>query len=161
MRKSVPWLVVSCLMVAALVLASCGTADTEEEEVVGVEEVAATGPDPATTYSREVGKYGGTMRLGMAAEHSTFDPPLGAHSADLNVIDQAYEQLLVHNPDYTFQPVLATSWEPNEDLTEWTFYLRQGVKFHHGKEMTSEDVVYSFDRLFELESPGAGALGMI
>ncbi|MEE8374589.1 MAG: ABC transporter substrate-binding protein, partial [Dehalococcoidia bacterium] len=47
------------------------------------------------------------------------------------------------------------------DLTEWTFYLRQGVKFHHGKEMTSEDVVYSFDRLFELESPGAGALGMI
>jgi len=159
MKKKIIWLVISCLMVATLALTSCGQAVTEEEEVVTEEEVP--GPDPAPTYFREVGKYGGTMRLGMAAEHSTFDPPLGAHSADLNVIDQCYEQLLVHNPDYTYQPVLAESWDSNDDLTEWTFYLRKGVKFHHGKEMKAEDVVYSFDRLVEVESPGAGQLSMV
>ena len=157
MKRKILWLGLSFLLVAALVLASCGEAVPGEQE----EEEEVTGPDPAPTYFREVGKYGGTLRLGMAAEHSTFDPPLGAHSADLNVIDQCYEQLLVHNPDYTYQGVLAESWEPNEDLTEWTFYLRQGVKFHHGKEMKAEDVVYSFDRVFEVESPSAGALGMI
>ncbi len=160
MKKTTLWMLISCFMVATLVLTACGTAVTEEKEIVTEEEVAM-GPDPAPTYFREVGKYGGTLRLGMAAEHSSFDPPMGFESADLNVIDQCYEQLLMHNPDYTYQPILATSWEPNEDLTEWTFYLRQGVKFHHGKEMKAEDVVYTFDRLFELESPGAGQLSMI
>jgi len=145
-------------MLVALVLMACGPAVTEEEEVVTEE---AMGPDPAPTYEREIGKYGGTMRFGMAAEHTSFDPMLVAQSADINVVDQCYEQLLMHNPDYSFQPVLAESWETNEDLTEWTFYLRQGVKFHHGKEMKAEDVVYSYKRIFEIESPGAGTLGMI
>jgi len=40
-EKKIVWLVLSCLMVAALVLASCAPAVTEEEEVVEEEEVPA------------------------------------------------------------------------------------------------------------------------
>ena len=116
-----------------------------------------TGPEPAHTYRTEIGKYGGTLKLGMASEHTTYDPPLGAVSADLNVIDQVYEQLVEHNPDLSFQPLLAERWEKNAELTEWTFFLRKGVKFHHGKEMKAEDVVYSYNRLLEVESPSAGS----
>ncbi|MDP7620125.1 MAG: ABC transporter substrate-binding protein, partial [Dehalococcoidia bacterium] len=115
---------------------------------------------PAHTYRTEIGNYGGSMVLGMAAEHSTFDPAFAANSSDLNVIDQVYEQLVEHNPDLTFQPLLAESWSFNDALDEWTFYLRRGVKFHDGSAMNATDVVYSYNRLVEKESPGAGALSM-
>src|ERR1051326_8101076 len=50
-------------------------------------------------------------------------------------------------------PELAESWETSKDGLTWTFKLRQGVKFHDGQEMTSADVKFTFDRLFE-KSPG-------
>jgi peptide/nickel transport system substrate-binding protein len=57
-------------------------------------------------------------------------------------------------------PVLAESWESNADGSEWTFHVRQGVKFHDGSPLTAEDVVYSFKRLFDpaIGSAGAGEL---
>jgi peptide/nickel transport system substrate-binding protein len=50
-------------------------------------------------------------------------------------------------------PELAESWETSKDGLTWTFKLRQGVKFHDGQELTSADVKFTFDRLFE-KSPG-------
>lgn len=43
-------------------------------------------------------------------------------------------------------PDLATSWEPSEDGMEYTFHLKEGVKFHSGNEMKASDVVFSFNR---------------
>ena len=50
---------------------------------------------------------------------------------------------------------LATSWEANGDLTSYTFNLRKGVKFHHGKDFKAEDVLFTFNRLRDpvLDSP--------
>ena len=61
------------------------------------------------------------------------------------MLQQAGEYLVLDNPQ-TFQlnPVLATKWTPNSDGTEWTFTLRPNVKFHNGKTMTADDVVYTF-----------------
>ena len=55
--------------------------------VIGVRPTAtpapeSTGPVPAHTHRHEQGHYGGTMKLGMAAEHTTFDPAFATHSAD-------------------------------------------------------------------------------
>ncbi len=44
-------------------------------------------------------------------------------------------------------PGVAHHWEANRDATEWTFYLRKGIRFHHGQELTSADVLFSFERL--------------
>ena len=54
--------------------------------------------------------------------------------------------------------MLAESWEPNDDLTSYTFHLRKDVKFHHGKEFKAEDVIFSVNRLFEVESPLASVM---
>ena len=43
-------------------------------------------------------------------------------------------------------PNLATEWETSEDGLEYTFHLKQGVKFHSGNEMKASDVVFSFNR---------------
>src|SRR2546430_7570244 len=53
----------------------------------------------------------------------------------------------------TPRPELAESWQISPDAHTWTFKLREGVKFHDGQEMTSADVKFTFDRLFE-SSPG-------
>lgn len=48
--------------------------------------------------------------------------------------------------DYNLQGELAESWAPADDtLKTWDIKLREGVMFHNGKEMTSEDVVASYD----------------
>ena len=166
-KRTFLYLAAAALVVAVLGLAACGGDDATPTPTAtspaptATTVPAPTGPDPAHTFRTEVGKYGGTLTLGMAAEHTTFDPPMVATSADINVVDQTYEQLVEHNPDLTFQPLLAESWVVSDDLTEWTFFLRQGVKFHHGKEMKAEDVVYSYDRLLELESPSADTFSSI
>jgi peptide/nickel transport system substrate-binding protein len=61
----------------------------------------------------------------------------------------AYDRLAVPDNNYVPQPQLATSWKSNAGATVWTFTLRQGVKFHDGKELTSADVVYSYRRLLD------------
>lgn len=60
------------------------------------------------------------------------------------------ETLLTKNLD-TYEPFpnLATSWEVNDDRTEFTFKLREDVKFHDGSMMTAEDVKFSFDAIFD------------
>ncbi len=155
MKKNIVWLVVSCLVVAALVLTSCGAAEEEvveeeEEEEVVEEEEEEEGP-----------KRGGTLRVAYTPDLFTFDPPMMTGAADIIVVHQAYECLTERNPDWTLRPLLAKSWSANDDLTEWTFVLERGVNFSHGKEMKAEDVVYTFDRLFELEAPYSSVIGMI
>jgi peptide/nickel transport system substrate-binding protein len=46
--------------------------------------------------------------------------------------------------DLKFEGELAERWQASEDLKTWTFYLRKGVKFHHGKELGAEDVIATF-----------------
>ncbi|RKP51648.1 ABC transporter substrate-binding protein [Cohnella endophytica] len=44
-------------------------------------------------------------------------------------------------------PAIAHAWETDGSRTKWTFYLRKEVLFHHGKVLTADDVVFSFERL--------------
>ena len=94
------------------------------------------------------------IRIGIAASkprHS--DPNLTTQGSDNWATEQAYEQL-VRPEDGAFavkpeenKPTLATSWSSSADARTWNFKLRQGVQFHKDfGEMTSEDVVYSFQR---------------
>jgi peptide/nickel transport system substrate-binding protein len=54
------------------------------------------------------------------------------------------------------QPWLGTSYKHTPDLLKWTLALRKGAKFHDGSEITSEDVVYSIERLLDLKTGAAG-----
>ncbi|MFS0558109.1 ABC transporter substrate-binding protein [Brevibacillus sp. 179-C9.3 HS] len=47
----------------------------------------------------------------------------------------------------TFIPHVAHHWEVNETGIEWSFYLRKGVFFHHGRELTAHDVVWTLERI--------------
>lgn len=57
-------------------------------------------------------------------------------------VENPYDNLTY--PDET--PNLATDWEASPDGLEYTFHLKEGVKFHSGNDLTASDVVFSFNR---------------
>jgi peptide/nickel transport system substrate-binding protein len=77
--------------------------------------------------------------------------PISLYCADetdgesLRACEQINESLLGYEIAGTeVVPALATDWSANEDLTVWTFNLREGVTFHDGSEFNAEDVVMSY-----------------
>jgi peptide/nickel transport system substrate-binding protein len=94
---------------------------------------------------------------------------LSPDPARLLSISDVYHARMIYEPfvaaDATMQPIpwLAESWESNDKATEWTFKVRQGVKFHDGSPLTAEDVAYTFQRLLDPKtaSPAAGEIGAI
>lgn len=99
------------------------------------------------------------LKYGTDTWPAGFDPHTISAIAATRVFNQVYETLLEFNPDMTFNGVLAQSWETPDDVT-YIFHLRQGVKFHNGREMTADDVIYSFDRVLgKTEYGDIGALG--
>ena len=121
--------------------------------------LAACGDDADDADDGDTGvKIGGTLKVGMTADHVTFDPPLTANNPDTVTSQHTYDTLVFRNPDSTLQPALATSWSANDDGSQWTFNLRKGVKFSHGKEFKAEDVIFTFERMFEVDSPLTGVM---
>ena len=134
------------------VLAGCGGDSTEPSAPAETGAAETTG-EPAAPVE------GGILRFGTDSEPTGFDPHTVSEEASLRVINQLYETLVSTNADMTFYGELAESWEIPDDVT-YIFYLRQGVKFHSGREMTAEDVVYSFNRVLgRTEAGDIGALG--
>ncbi|KQL52736.1 hypothetical protein AN964_03840 [Heyndrickxia shackletonii] len=94
------------------------------------------------------------LRVTMRRKPDSLDPAFVSTSTEAFLLQQICDTLLVFNPkEKTFIPGLAHSWESNDDGSQWTFYLRKGVRFHNGKLLTSKDVLYTFQRLQELQSP--------
>ncbi len=63
--------------------------------------------------------------------------------------EQIYDGLVRLDKNLHIQPALAEYWEISSDKKVYTFYLRKGVKFHHGGELVANDVKYSFERLLD------------
>lgn len=83
------------------------------------------------------------------------DPAVDYETAGGAIIENVYEGLVGYKGESMseFEPVLATSWTVSPDGLVYTFKLRQNVKFHDGRVMTSEDVKYSIDRAILINDP--------
>jgi peptide/nickel transport system substrate-binding protein len=78
------------------------------------------------------------------------DPAVGNTISDIMAIVNLYDSLVFPNLDGSISPHLAEKWDISDDYLTYTFYLRKGVKFHNGDELTAEDVVFSAERLFDI-----------
>ena len=94
-------------------------------------------------------KFGGTYRRPLSNNPSTLDPALIADIYGFTVSQQLFDGLVQYDGSLTIVPALAQSWKGSRDGMQWAFYLRKGVKFHNGREMTAQDVVYSFTRILD------------
>ena len=89
---------------------------------------------------------GGVMRVGNLGEPPALDAHWTTASITETLTNHIYEGLYSLDKDKKPIPMLAEGHTVSKDGLVYTFKLRQGVKFHNGKEMTSEDVVASLAR---------------
>jgi peptide/nickel transport system substrate-binding protein len=99
---------------------------------------------------------GGTLRWGGAVPVQSLDPHLESAAASSRVLENIVEELVQLQPDYSLEPHLAESLEQSDDNTTLTMQLREGVTFHNGEEMTSADVLASYERVANGEYLASG-----
>jgi peptide/nickel transport system substrate-binding protein len=100
-----------------------------------------------TRPARAAGPSGGTLRVAITLPTGAIDPITVADQGGLFMLEQAGEFLIKLRPDFTLEPVLATSWSPNADGSVWTFKLRPNVKFTNGEPFDADAVITSVERL--------------
>jgi peptide/nickel transport system substrate-binding protein len=88
------------------------------------------------------------IRVGTDVDASSLDPRLMRDTTGYRVVDLLYDGLVRLDRDLTPVPALATSWESPEP-TRWVFHLREDARFHHGRALTSEDVVHTLETLLD------------
>lgn len=131
-RKSYQLLLV-VLTLAVFVISGCGTDSTENES------------------SGESSTAGGTLTMGLSAEPATMDPMVQNGTSGRTIKLSIYRGLYNYNAEGEKEPELASSYEANEELTEYIFTLRD-ASFHNGDPVTPEDVKFTFERIIDEES---------
>jgi peptide/nickel transport system substrate-binding protein len=106
---------------------------------------------------------GGVLTFAVPAVKPGLDPARTTTGDGYMLTAMIFSNLTRVDHELQAQPQLARSWEANEDSTEWTFHLRDDAKFHNGRPVVAEDVVFSIKRILDPEtaSPGARSLGPI
>lgn len=91
------------------------------------------------------------LNIALSRDPGTADAQLTAEEylLPLNIFDRLVEAETVAPGHSRIVPGLAESWQISEDGLVYTFQLRQGVLFHNGEELTSDDVLFSFDRMLD------------
>ncbi len=91
----------------------------------------------------------GTLRVALPSNVNTLDPAKTKIGEEYIINFLVYSGLTELDGSGKVKPDLAESWTSSEDQKTWTFKLRQGVKFHDGREMDSEDVKATIARVMD------------
>jgi peptide/nickel transport system substrate-binding protein len=100
----------------------------------------------AGALAADTPRRGGVLRVGNLGEPPALDAHWTTASITETLTNHIYEGLYSLDAGNRPIPMLAESHTVSRDGLTYTFKLRQGVKFHNGKEMTSDDVVASLTR---------------
>jgi oligopeptide transport system substrate-binding protein len=111
---------------------------------------------PATAQEPAPGRMG-VYRRPLGNEPATLDPARIGDVYGRSIAQQVFDGLVEYDHTLTIVPALAQYWRASRDGLTWTFTLRKGVRFHNGRDVTADDVVYSLTRLLDprLKSPAA------
>ena len=142
-------LMLAAALTAGLALTGCGgskTSDTIENTASAESETAAEvkGVDVDTT---------GYLVAALNADIQTADVQKTSkdYEVPFNIFDRLVDVEVDADGNSKIVPSLAENWDISDDGLEYTFHLRQGVKFHNGNDFTAEDVAYTFHRMLTVE----------
>ena len=99
---------------------------------------------------------GGSIVVGITQDLDSLDPHVAVAAGTDEVLFNVFEGLVKADKNGNFVEAVAKSYVISEDAMTYTFTLRENVKFHNGKLVTVEDVVYSMKRcagLLEVQDP--------
>lgn len=101
----------------------------------------------------------GILLVGNSAEPRALDLQIVTGVPENKILSALFEGLCGDHPsdDEKMVPGMATHWEHNEDMTEWTFHLRPEAKWSDGAPLTAEDFIFSYHRMLHPELAAAYA----
>ncbi len=103
-------------------------------------------PRPDEPVPGPVPRQGGTLRLS-SLPLATLDPVGITSAQEACIVNQIHEGLVEFDVSLNIMPGLAERWEITRDFRHFVFHLRQDLRFHSGRRLTSADVVASLQRL--------------
>lgn len=106
-------------------------------------------------------KSGGTLTWIVTPEPASVIPLTTTAGGNAEIGPKIVEGLLSYDNDLNPKPQLATAWEVSKDGLRYTFTLRQGVKWHDGKDFTSADVAFSILTLKQVHPRGRGTFANV
>ncbi len=119
--------------------------------------IGETDPLISSAQAAELPK-GGNLRIGMRCMEIK-SPHLADFAERSNVIRQVCEYLTFTGRDNITRPYLLEKWDVSEDLKTWTLYIRKDVKWHSGRPLTADDVVWNLKRVSD-PAVGSSVLGL-
>jgi len=95
-----------------------------------------------------------TLRIPYPRSIAQLNPAAAARITEIHMIQQIMD-CLVRFDDATkdIVPHLAHSWRSNNEGTQWTFFLRPGICFHHGRPLIADDVKATLEHLRDYSGP--------
>ena len=104
-----------------------------------------------------------TLIVDKAVELQSLDPAFDYEYVGWEILQNVYETLVWYNGSSTnvYKGVLATHWSVSSDGLTYTFYLRKGVRFSSGNNLTAEAVRYSFNRVLLMNQPPSWILSQV
>jgi peptide/nickel transport system substrate-binding protein len=142
--------------------------EVEKEVVREIEKVVVATPLPAgaapwmINLADPTTKWGGHLIHGTHGPMSHFDLYQTGSIANIGPQGPMYDSMIRVDPHHPMTPVvgdLAYTWDISSDGMEYTFKIREGVTFHDGTDLTSEDVASSLTRVIFPESFQEGLYG--
>jgi len=94
-------------------------------------------------------KKGGHLRIISDGATQSFDPLWTTASGTANVSSTILEGLFDFKADNSVGKMLVESWDVSSDSLKWTFKIREGVEFHNGEALTTEQVIGTLRRQSE------------
>ncbi|MEO5886796.1 MAG: peptide ABC transporter substrate-binding protein [Anaerolineales bacterium] len=143
----------SFLVLASMVLAACGGAAPAEPQTIvqtviveGTPQVVVATPEPETETP--------VLRVNLGTYPDTIDPQKSSFVNEIAHLNLIYEGLTGLNEKLETIPGAAESWEYNDDLTELTFTLREGLAYSDGSPLNAARFAYSIKRNIDPATAG-------
>lgn len=109
--------------------------------------LCAQSPSPAA----EQPEKGGWFVYGINSDVTSFNPYLSTNTDTTKMTQFIFNRLLAFNDKLDMEGDLAEKWEVSPDNKTYTFWMKKGVKWHDGKDLTADDVEFTLNYI---KNPG-------
>ena len=106
-------------------------------------------------------RHGGTLNWVVNPSPASLIPLTTSAGGNSDIGPKVVEGLLTYGYDLQPKPLLATAWSVSGDGLQYSFTLRQGVKWHDGRDFTSADVAFSILTLKQVHPRGRGTFANV
>ncbi len=135
------------ILIICFIASSCNSTDSKKDS----ESNHKAGSENITSENGSSAQDGDWLIYHIGAEPGTLNPVTATDVYESIINGGNIYETLVKRDNKTLEiiPLLAESWDISDDKLTFIFHLKEGIKWHDGKPFTSEDVVFSYNKIMD------------